>query len=288
MIRSLLATFAALTALGAAPVRAEPPLWTVSDADSVIVLFGSMHLLPEGLDWRPAALARAVAGADDVWFELPLDAASSAEAQRLALARSRLPAGQTLSSLLSPAGRRRLARVARLVGAPMVTIDALAPWYAETALGVAVYRRRGALAEEGVERQIAAEAPPGAVRRAFESPQQQIDILSQGSRAEQVKSLEQSLRELEADPAFVPRLVAMWMAGDVRGLDRDVVGRMRRDDPSQYRRLIADRNHAWAPLIRERLAGSGRTVMIVGVGHLVGRDGLPALLRAQGLVVEGP
>ena len=32
----------------------------------------------------------------------------------------------------------------------------------------------------------------------------------------------------------------------------------------------------------------GEAVMVVGVGHLVGPDSVPALLRARGVVVEGP
>ncbi len=283
----LIAVMAALAPAGPGP-RAEPPVWIVRDADSEIVLFGSLHLLPAGVDWRPAALTRALGQADDLWFELPLDSAAAAEVQQRALAHSQLPAGQTLSALLSAAARQRLARLCREVGVPLSVVERMQPWYAETVLGVAVYRRQGAVAEEGVERQIAAAAPPGARLEAFETGAQQIDMFTQGSQAEQVRSLEDSLRELETDPGFVPRLVKLWMSADVRALDRQVVGKLRRSDPDQYRRLLADRNRAWLPMIETRLAGSGRTVMVVGIGHLIGRDGLPALLRARGVTVEGP
>jgi uncharacterized protein YbaP (TraB family) len=267
---------------------AAPPVWIVRDADSEIVLFGSLHLLPAGVDWKPAALTRALGEADDLWFELPLDSAATAEIQQRALARSHLPAGQTLSALLSRTGRKRLARICKQVGVPLGAVNRMQPWYAETALGVAVYRQQGAIAEEGVERQIIAAAPPGAELKAFETGGQQIDMFSQGSQADQLRSLEDSLRELETDPGFVPRLVKMWTSADVRGLDKQVIDKMRRADPAQYRRLLVDRNHAWLPLIEGRLAGSGHTVMVVGVGHLIGKDGIPALLRARGFRVEGP
>jgi uncharacterized protein YbaP (TraB family) len=283
------AALAAVCLLGwAGAAAARPPVWTIRDADSVIVLFGSMHMLPKGVDWLPPELTQALSQADDLWFELPLDGDAAADIQRMALENSRLPAGQTLSSLLSKGGRERLAWAAREAGAPLSVVDTLQPWYAETALGVAIYRKRGAVAEEGVERLISNAAPATASRRAFETGRQQIDMFAQGSQADQVKSLESSLRELKADKDFVPRLVRLWMDGDVRAIDKEVVGKMRQEDPDQYRRLIVERNRAWAPVIRQRLAGSGRTVMVVGVGHLVGRDGLPALLRAQGVTVEGP
>ena len=40
--------------------------------------------------------------------------------------------------------------------------------------------------------------------------------------------------------------------------------------------------------ITRRLDGSGQAVMVVGVGHLIGPDSVPALLRKQGFRVEGP
>ena len=52
--------------------------------------------------------------------------------------------------------------------------------------------------------------------------------------------------------------------------------------------LIQRRNAAWTRAIAERLAGSGETVIVVGAGHLVGPDSVPALLRARGIKVEGP
>ncbi len=55
-----------------------------------------------------------------------------------------------------------------------------------------------------------------------------------------------------------------------------------------YERLVAARNRRWAVEI-ERLLKSGRRVLIVvGVGHLVGPDSVPALLRRRGVAVEGP
>ena len=57
-----------------------------------------------------------------------------------------------------------------------------------------------------------------------------------------------------------------------------------------YERLIAGRNRHWAETAAPSAAEAPgeTTVVVVGVGHLVGPEGLPALLRGRGLEVEGP
>lgn len=290
MIRRVLGAFAGLVLAGcaAAQAQARPPVWVVRDADSEMVLFGSVHVLPPGLDWRPAALDGALAKADDLWFELPIDAASEAKVGQLAAARGMLTGGQSLSKLLSPQGAARLETASRDLGLSMALLDRLEPWFAEVALAGAQFMKAGANAESGVEKSIAAAAPPSARRRAFESPEEQIAIFDAAPMPEQIASLEESLRELERDPQSYDKLVAHWMAGDLKALDEDALGPLREAAPELYARLVTQRNERWLTSIRARLDGSGRTVIVVGVGHLVGKDGLPARLRALGYSVEGP
>ena len=85
MWKTLALALAALS-VACSTAQARPPIWIVRDADSEIVLFGSIHVLPPGLDWKPPPLARALTAADDLWFELPIDPATEAETARLAAA----------------------------------------------------------------------------------------------------------------------------------------------------------------------------------------------------------
>ena len=78
------------------------------------------------------------------------------------------------------------------------------------------------------------------------------------------------------------------MRGDTAGLVTEALDPLQKATPGMYDRLIKQRNTAWIPKIMDRLAGSGETVIVVGVGHLVGPDSVPAMLRARGITVEGP
>jgi uncharacterized protein YbaP (TraB family) len=281
--------FVALAALMfASGARAQPPVWIVKDQDSELVLFGSVHVLPPGLDWQPPALARALGSADDLWFELPIDAHSEAQTGVLAYQRGTLPADKSLFKMLPAADSARLLRVSAAYGLSPPLLDRLQPWLAEVALAGAAFRKAGADGGSGVERTIAAEAPASAARRAFESPVEQVDMLAKGSSDEQVASLRQTLKEMEDKPDEFAILLRAWMAGDLAALDRQALQPIRRASPALYKRLVSERNDRWAQALKTRLDGGGRTVVVVGVGHLIGPQGLPARLRALGYSVTGP
>lgn len=273
--------------LTAASAAAEPPVWTVRDADSTVVLFGSVHVLPADLDWRPDALDAALLKADDLWFETPVDDANAAEAARVAQARGFLPGNQSLSALLSSDGRDRLDRICGRLGISPAGVDRLAPWYADVTLGIVTLMRQGATVSAGVERTLA-DAAPGAARRSFETSTQQIAFFADAPLADQLASLEDTLKQLDEDPAFFDRLIEAWAEGDTRAIEDLGLTPMKQVSVHLYDQLIVRRNRRWAEAITERMKGSGETVIVVGVGHLVGPDSVPALLRARGFIVEGP
>lgn len=279
---------AALALACASPALAKPPVWIVRDKDSELVLFGSIHVLQADLDWRPARLDRALKTADDLWFELPIDTDAQAETARLAVAHGYLPQTESLSAMLSPKGRARLAKACAKYGLSPPLLDRLEPWYAEVALSVAQFRAEGAEADSGVEQTLSATAPASAQRRAFETPAQQIAMFDGAPRAAQIKSLEETLSDIEADKNDFKGMVRAWMAADLKALDKDVLQPLRAASPEIYERLVVQRNATWTTTLDARLKGKGRTVVVVGVGHLIGPGGLPARLRALGYSVEGP
>ena len=163
------AAVALAVVLAALPARARPPGWVVKSGHATVVLFGSLHVLPKGLDWLPPQLSESLAKADEVWFELPMDAANQARVGELARDRGTFPSGQSLSGALGPAHWARLARDAAKVGLPPAALDRLRPWLADVVLSLALDGLDGASGTDGVEARIQALTPAGALRRALET-----------------------------------------------------------------------------------------------------------------------
>jgi hypothetical protein len=256
-------------------------------------MFGSVHILPHDMDWEPDALKQALAQADELWFEVPIDDASMQDVQSVALSKGVLPQGRDLADMLSEKGKARLRRAETELRLPRAGLEHLRPWLAELTIGEADYARDGATADNGVERQLASAAPQ-ASRHAFETAVQQINMFSGQPEKVQVASLEDTLRDLEDDPEQWRRLIGAWQKGDMKALEKEGLDELRRDSPQMFKALLTDRNAAWLATLSERLrvpTADGRPVrivVVVGVGHLVGPGGVPALLRAKGFHVDGP
>jgi len=55
-----------------------------------------------------------------------------------------------------------------------------------------------------------------------------------------------------------------------------------REAPALYKRLLTDRNRAWVPAVEKLLQGDRDAIVIVGAGHLVGKESVVELLARKG------
>ena len=90
----------------------------------------------------------------------------------------------------------------------------------------------------------------------------------------------------ESDTAVkdVGALTAAWSRGDVAALEK-VINEDIDSVPAARKAIITDRNRLWSAWAKRRMVRSGTVLMAVGAGHLVGADGMPAMLAAEGLKV---
>ncbi|MGH7015818.1 MAG: TraB/GumN family protein [Caulobacteraceae bacterium] len=272
----------------AAPASAKPPIWVARRGHAVVTLFGSIHLLPPGLDWRPAGLDEALASAKSLWFELPLDQATARETERLVQSRSLLPPKDTLSAHLSPGENAQLDRVAAALGLPAAALERMEPWDVDLMVSLTQNARMGARVPTGVEQTLEATTPPSVERRAFETPKEQIGFLAGAPMKAQIASLAETLNEIETEPQLYDEIVQDWMSGNVAKFEADGLEPMRLKCPIIYDRLVRARNRRWAKKIAAMLDHGDDAVVVVGMDHLVGPDGVPTMLRAKGFAVEGP
>lgn len=286
--RSLPFLLCALLLAACAPAPRGPALWRLSDADSTVYLFGTVHVLPPALNWRSARVDAAFADAETIVFEADVENPTPAFA---AMVREKglLPAGRTLSSMLTPETRALLTRVALQSGVDAAALEPTRPWWAALQISVNYAIAAGGDPAAGVERVLSAEArAAGKPMRFLETPEAQIRALADLSPAAEMRFLETTLAQIAEGRADTDALDQAWASGDVAALARIANEDIAEAGPEAYEALLTARNRAWADQIVRMLEGSDDVFVAVGAAHLVGNDSVIALLRARGLPVEGP
>ena len=256
-------------------------MWLVQDADTRIYLLGTMHALPPGTDWDDGAVGQAIASADELMMELsPRELAGAGEMfQKLAPRTAPLPIEARLSGAALTHYRALEASSGSIGG------DKLDDWAVMILIGQRAARAAALSPAAGVEKGLtdifaAANKPV----RGLESAQTQLMLFETLDAPTQRALLTRAAEGADDAVAEVTALTAAWSRGDVAALEK-----MINEDvdavPAARQAIIADRNRRWSAWVKRRMARPGTVMMAVGAGHLIGVDGVPAMLAAEGVTV---
>jgi uncharacterized protein YbaP (TraB family) len=278
---------AVLLSLGAQAKDAHPAIWTVHGAHGTVYLVSSLHLLPREIDWHSTEIETAMTSADSFVFEVPTGASERDEETRFIYHRGLLPAGETLSAKLDDTGRRDYARALSMAGIDAVNLDQKQPWLAEVVLTVQAMYRHNYSADHTPEGDAHAfAAHRGADIRYLDTTRQQMEFLAGANPDGSIGQFSAVLADFPNQPVREAQFVEAWASGDTTASAALVAAGLR-DLPDEQRRLL-ERNHDWAEQIGGMLDERHTFFVAVGIAHLVGPQGVPALLRARGFVVDGP
>jgi uncharacterized protein YbaP (TraB family) len=97
--------------------------------------------------------------------------------------------------------------------------------------------------------------------------------------------LAETLKDLETEQTNMSKLVDSWRNGDAAAIERIVLKDLKQE-PVLYQRLLVERNKNWLPKLDALMARSGHAMVVVGAAHLVGPDGLLAMLKSKGYRIE--
>jgi uncharacterized protein len=270
----------------AAAAPPEPALWVVRDADSMLYLYGTIHLRKPGARWGGPAAEAALNQAQEVWTELEIDASKEAAMQGLVVQYG-IDRTRPLSAKIDPARAPQLQAAATKLGMPANGFDMMKPWLASLTLTVVPMVQAGYDPNAGVDRSIDRIARAGGkTMRWFETAEEQLRFFAGVSEPLQLQMLYEALDEINEGPAALAAMEAAWEKGDDRALATEMVAEMARDYPELHDVLLKKRNAAWTEVLTRELAGSGVDFVAVGAAHLAGPDSVQAMLRARGVTVE--
>lgn len=281
-----LAVLAAAAPSAAEARAAKPAMWQVSDHDTKIYLFGTVHLLPPGTQWRTSKFDKAARQSGTLVVETIIDEknpqAFAAELARLSI-RPGLP---PILDRIRPEKREALRATIAKSGIPEAALNNMETWAAAFALLQLQFKELGVSGDNGVELSLRrAFAAAGKPVLQLETNAQQLGFFDGLPEAAQRELLEGAVESPAAAKKQFDAMLAAWMSGDVDQIGRTFNAEFK-DSPELKEALLRRRNEHWSYWLHSRMAQPGTVMVAVGAGHLAGDDSVIQMLKKRGLRVR--
>jgi uncharacterized protein len=269
------------------PLRASRSfLWKVQSGAGVLYLAGSVHALDRSVYPLSAAFQRAFDASGALVEEIDLAESSTLASAPMLLGKGMFQDGQTFERVVS---RETFALVsARLKSSPfgMELINMMKPWMVDMMLTAMEVEQAGLDVNLGLDKHFydrAAMAGKDVIP--LETAESQVDRMDRMPIAVQEQMLRSTLRGIDSTKGALGTVVAAWKRGDAAAMERMLLSEF--DGlPAAYQSLLVERNRNWMPQLDACLARRSACFVVVGAAHLVGPDGLLALLQRKGYQVE--
>ena len=265
---------------------AESSLWTVQKGESITYLGGTCHLLRQSDFPLPAEFYTAYGASDILVFETDLSKLKDPSTQQLLMSEAMYSDGSTIEKHLSAQTYNSLKEYCDANVIPLEAISRFKPSIVVVTITAMELMKLG-VTGEGVDTffyQLAIKDKK--IVQELETVEEQIQFLVGMGEGNEDAFVSHSIGDLKSIKQNYESLVDSWKIGDVKKLNDLMVAEFKTKTPKLYKELITDRNEKWLPSFDTYQKTTQIEFILVGVGHLVGTDGIVEALRQKGYKVE--
>jgi len=293
MRRPIIVVFFSLFLMAFQALAAERgALFKVSSGANVLYLYGTVHAgRPDFYPLEPR-IGAAMAAAPTLALEVDSTGDQAAIGATIMKHGMFAAADQGLAGL-PEARRQRIEAGLRKQGIEPAAVGQLKPWLLVATLAMVDAAKLGYDPKLGVDAHLAGLAKSSGKTRVteLESMEYQAALFNRMPIDDQWTMLEESLNDMESgrQARDARELFAAYEAADQAVLDR-IAKRLEDDNTvsGKFTRevLMNERNGPMADKIVSLVGRENNAVVAVGLLHLVGKGGVPELLRKRGVKVE--
>jgi uncharacterized protein YbaP (TraB family) len=280
---ALLLLFILISALS---LDAKSLLYKVSSERSSVYILGSIHLAKPDLYPLESAIEEAYSKSDLLVVELDAESRESVTAMQNAMATlGTYSEGKSLRSELSAATYRALKSYTDKRGIPLEPMEQMRPWVVMLQLSMREMLRLGYSPELGIDKHFLDRAKgEGKSVVALETIEEQMALLSRDDKAYQEKLLRYSLASMCGMEPMLNELSESWKKGDAEAMEKMFLLSMQDDESLKdvYDGLVTRRNYKMAEKIEGFLRSDRDCFVVVGAGHVIGKEGIIDLLERRG------
>ncbi|MCF6221127.1 MAG: TraB/GumN family protein [Robiginitomaculum sp.] len=264
-----------------------PAIWKVSDNDSTLYLFGTVHLMQPDINWQRRDMQAAFDDVGIVFFETPDDDKSALKTSMLQRQYGIYPGGERLQDHLDGININRLTAAAYNADVPLERLDNFRPWLAADILTVAGADKAGLRYENSADAVMRTKAVKAKKSiRALDTVEAYFDAVAKQPDWVQLRAFEQTIKNFNTLVHDTKSVNADWLIGNTERLETNVLAPARESSPELYAALFTARNKKWVRSLDEFMKGDTNAMVVAGIGHMLGEGGLPTRFEDLGFKVE--
>ena len=280
LVRKALASLLLLLALAMPSFAANRRflMWKITSPTATVYLVGSIHLADPSVYPLPAPVEKAFADSQALAVEADVSNLDLSQAMSLLGQYGMYSDGDSLSKHLSGQTARELDAFCEKNGFPRELLETMKPWMVGLLVEAMAAQKAGYDAASGIDMHFLHEANGHRIEQ-LESIEFQFKLLGSASDEEQQQFLAVALKE----SGQISDTESAYERGDLTALGAEIA---RQEPRSYYQRLLDDRNPAMTDKVAGFLHGHEQVFVVVGIGHVLGENGIARSLERKGFKVE--
>ena len=270
----------------AAQTRGRNFLWKVQSGSNVMYLAGSVHALTNDAYPLNPAYQRAFDSSGTLVEEIDLAEADPLSGGLGLLAKGIYTDGRTFAGVVSRQTATLVEQKLKDTPLALDMIQPMKPWMVMLMLEALGAQSAGLDPELGLDKHFYNLATMGGKPvLGLETAESQVDRFDKMPESMQEQMLRSELAEMDTERTSLRSLLTAWQTGDGAAIEKMLLGSFN-SNPAAYASLITERNRNWMPQLEACLKRSSPCFVVVGAAHVVGPQGLLAMLQARGYRIE--
>ena len=263
-------------------------VWKVESASTHVYLVGSLHIADASMYPLPEPFQEAYKSTKKLAVEADITAMTPQDVLWMNEVSNRTD-GKTLDDVLPADLLKQVKGTITSVGMPWAQVSAKKAWYVMILVTQLELAKAGHVATHGIDLHFLQRAKKDARPIIeLESFRDQITMLDKSLSGKDEDTLSYTMHDTEDMKAEFEKLRKVWLEGDVDGMaavfrDMDIEDEKERAIVDRFLKIILDdRNEKMAAKVVEMLGADVPIMVVVGAGHLAGKNSIVDILEKSG------
>ncbi len=262
-------------------------LWKVQSKTGAVYILGSVHFLKKDMYPLSSKIEDSFQKADALVVEANVNETNQNDMDKL-MKNALYLETDTIEKHLSKETYELLKAKTNEFNMPSGLINRQKPWFLSLMLSSMELMKLGFDPNLGIDKYFLLKATGKKKILELESLDYQTNLFNGFSDNEQELLLLYTLKDLSIMEQEIDKLIRAWTSGDAKGMETILLKSLTEDQrlSTVYEKLIYERNRNMVSKIEEFLKNKDTYFVVVGAGHLVGKEGIIELLKAKKYAVE--